>query len=460
MVPREFFTIAAGNLWRMKLRTGLTVAGVVIGVGALVAMLSFAFGMQKNVSAQFQSLDLLHTLHVLPPSTGGASDSTAAAADSLPTAIDDEVLARIAALDGVAFVYPQDTFDAQLKWRDQEVTITAQALPTRFARERRFGELIAGRFFASDSAAEAVVSRRLLNKLEADADSLIGDTLTLKVVGRGELAREAMNHFLVDYGVSPRMRERIGRIAQVLLRLRGASRCTLVVSGVADLESGFGYRLYELLVPSRTAARLDRLSFRDPVQLLALLSAPGGTGYPLAVVTVEEGADQHAVSDEIEAMGLRTFSFIERFEDVLRAFLIFDLIVGIIGFIALVVAALGIINTMVMSILERTREIGILKSLGAQDGHIRWLFLVESCMIGLIGSLGGLALGWVISRIASFVAKRIMASQETPIVELFYIPPLAALGAILFGIVVSLLAGLYPAARAVKVDPVHALRHE
>jgi putative ABC transport system permease protein len=143
-----------------------------------------------------------------------------------------------------------------------------------------------------------------------------------------------------------------------------------------------------------------------------------------------------------------------------RGFLVFDAMVGVIGFIAMVVASLGIVNTMVMSILERTREIGILKSLGAEDGQIRQLFLVETALIGLIGSLLGLLLGWVISRIASVVVKRIMTAQEVPPLDLFHLPFLLVLGAIAFGIGVSLAAGLYPAARAARVDPVQALRRE
>jgi putative ABC transport system permease protein len=115
---------------------------------------------------------------------------------------------------------------------------------------------------------------------------------------------------------------------------------------------------------------------------------------------------------------------------------------------------------MVMSILERTREIGILKTLGAEDGQIRLLFLIETALIGLIGSLLGLGLGWGITRIGSLVVKRIMVAQDVPPLEMFHIPFYLVLGAIAFGVGVSLAAGLYPAGRAARVDPVQALRGE
>jgi putative ABC transport system permease protein len=466
MIAREFVTMAAGNLWRMKLRSGLTVAGVVIGIGALVAMLSFAFGIQKNVAREFRSLGLLYTLHVLPSgpveeaARPGPHRTTAIDTTPPEVPLDDDRLAQIAALPGVALVYPQDTFDAQVMWSTRTTSVTAQVLPAAYVEKRSIGELIAGRFFASDSVPEAVISRELADELGASAETLIGDTLVLKVAGRAELAREVVAH-ATDRRMIPRsLAPFLQQLTDGILPHLGDNSRTLRVCGVAELKSGFGFRLHDILLPPGVASGIDRLSFRNPLELLARINAGPGEGYRLAVVTLDPYANRRAIADSIEALGLRTFSFSDRLGEMRRAFLIFDLIVGVIGFIALVVASLGIVNTMVMSILERTREIGILKSLGAEAGQIRWLFLIESGLIGLIGSCGGLGLGWMVSRIASLVAKRIMTAQEVPVVELFAIPPAVALGAVAFGAALSLAAGLYPAARAARVDPVQALRHD
>src|SRR5262249_50776907 len=97
--------------------------------------------------------------------------------------------------------------------------------------------------------------------------------------------------------------------------------------------------------------------------------------------------------------------------------------VALLGFIALFVASLGIANTMIMSILERTREIGILKSLGAEDGEVRALFLAEAATIGLLGSMAGILLGLAVSRVASLIAHAVMRRQEIPPIEMFYLPP-------------------------------------
>lgn len=445
---REFAALAAGNLWRMKLRSALTAAGVVVGIGALVAMLSFAFGVQRNVARQFREIGLFETLHVLPAAEG----------DTLR--LNDEALERIAALPGVALVYPQETFDAQLEWPGHEHAVTAQALPARFAEKRNPGPLAAGRFFARDDAAEVVLHTRLLEALELPADSLLGRRVTLRTAGVGQLAAGLILGLLRDRELPPELWRLASEAATASAALLGRDRIELTVCGVAELQSGFGFRVQDVLVPSETARRLDRLSFSDPFDLLARLNNLGRSGHALAVVTLENAGASERVRGEIEAMGLRVISFADQFGEMRRGFLVFDLIVGVLGFIALFVAALGIANTMAMSIVERTREIGVMKSLGAEDGHIRGLFLVESGLLGLLGSLGGVALGWLVSRIGDLVVRRVFAAQELPPIGLFHLPALLALGAVCFGVLVSLLAGGYPAARAARVDPVEALRRD
>jgi len=154
------------------------------------------------------------------------------------------------------------------------------------------------------------------------------------------------------------------------------------------------------------------------------------------------------------------FSISDQISEIKKGFLIMDSILGAIGSIALLIAALGIINTMIMSIIERRREIGIMKSIGASEGNIRMIFFVEAGAIGLIGAIFGLILGWIFTKIANFVMNRFILGDDQPVVNLFYFPMWLIAGAIIFSLLISLLAGLYPAARAAKTDPIKALRHE
>jgi len=132
----------------------------------------------------------------------------------------------------------------------------------------------------------------------------------------------------------------------------------------------------------------------------------------------------------------------------------------VVGLIALTVASLGIINTMVMSITERRREIGVLRSLGADQTDIKLLFLIESAMIGSIGAIIGILFGWSITRLISLIVQHYMEREGIDPIEMFALPLWLVVTAFLFGLLVSLVAGYYPASRAAKVDPVQALRGE
>jgi putative ABC transport system permease protein len=211
-------------------------------------------------------------------------------------------------------------------------------------------------------------------------------------------------------------------------------------------------------VPVKAAQGIPRLGFSSVWDLLK------GRGqadtYGSIYVRVKRMTDMQPVRETLEKAGLNVFSISDQLKEIRRGFLIVDSILGAIGTIALIVAALGIANTMVMSILERTREIGIMKAIGATEAAIKMIFFVEAATIGVIGALLGLVLGWGVTRVANLVVNaHLMPEGEMP-VNLFYFPIWLILGAIGFSIVISLVAGLYPATRAARIDPVEALRHD
>jgi putative ABC transport system permease protein len=213
-----------------------------------------------------------------------------------------------------------------------------------------------------------------------------------------------------------------------------------------------------VIVPMKAARNIPRLGFSSVWELLG--NRREQDAYNSFYVRVKNMEDLRPARDAIEEMGLHVFSISDQLREIKRAFLIMNSILGAIGTIALIVAALGIINTMVMSILERTREIGIMKAIGGSEDEIRMVFFVEAAVIGLVGALFGLALGWGVTRIANVVFNSQLRPAGEPMVDMFYFPPWLILGAIAFSVVVSLAAGLYPAVRAARVDPVEALRHD
>jgi putative ABC transport system permease protein len=225
--------------------------------------------------------------------------------------------------------------------------------------------------------------------------------------------------------------------------------------------------------PTETKYTIAGIVERDPAGALGgalglsglmipLSKAKAANRMPYQSVTVKVTASQFTqdVEEEIKKQGYGAFSINDALEGAKRAFLILDIVLGLIGSIALAVSSLGIVNTMVMSILERTREIGIMKAIGGSDRDIRRIFLIEASAIGCLGGIAGVALGWAVGRVINVGAHIYIQQQGGTPGNLFSLPPWLIGGAIGFSIAVSLIAGSYPAARAAKLNPIEALRHD
>ncbi|PYY01278.1 MAG: hypothetical protein DMG64_14820 [Acidobacteria bacterium] len=203
----------------------------------------------------------------------------------------------------------------------------------------------------------------------------------------------------------------------------------------------------------------------EPMQMTQVRLAgdrdPLSNSYQALIVRVSRSAQVEPVEDKIKQLGYNTFSLLDATRSLRKFFAILDLFLGIFGSLALAVASLGIINTLVMSILERRREIGIMKAIGASDGDVQKLFFAEAGAMGIFGGTLGVVLGWIIGRVINFGTRVYMQRQQqfTPD-DVWLVPLWLVLGAIGFSLMVSLVAGLYPAARAARLDPVQALRYD
>jgi ABC-type antimicrobial peptide transport system permease subunit len=486
MIFRDLVMVSIGNLWRMKLRTLLTVSGVVIAIGAFIAMLSFGAGNQAHIKKEFDQLGLFTTMQVYPKKDSEKSDSTAHAP------LDSAAIDRLSRVPGVKLVYPYDAFSLKVTFEDSTIASKAQALPLGAIQTPLFSRIV-GKPFESDSARAVIIGEELRNELGvASSDSLIGKSVILTV--RVSTIDSGLAHILVDGDETlvdrlkqiefdslfrrtylqqiayTELNAAVKRFMNGFLNARQVLCDTLTVCGVIEDRNEGRLRIESVIVPMATARKFTTSGFSEnPADIFAAMSAgrlftvageSAGRNYSKVTLDLDPHILQKTIKDSVEALGFRTFSFAEQFEQIQRFFLYFDLGLGVIGLIALLTASLAITNTMVMSILERKREIGVLKSLGADDRDIKFLFLAESGMIGCIGSVAGILLGWAVSRGISAIAKMFMAREGIPPVELFALPFWLIAVAFGVGLAVSIVAGLYPATRAARIDPIEALRSD
>jgi putative ABC transport system permease protein len=466
--------LAFANLRRTKLRTFLTTLGVVIGIGALSSMVSFGTGMQKNITDAFAANDLFTSITVTPKeielheiASGNVAEmANALKRESIP--LTDSLLHEIKNIPGVKIAYPNLEFPARVVLLGDSTTARVHAMPSAMGTYKPFDDLLAGSFFTSDTAwqiilREEFIQRLKIRLLDNNSDAILSKEDSVhgfKLVHPDSLINKTLRLVSLSMNAS-----RIPGVVSNMMRNKPEMPFDETISemkivGITRRTSEFGRNAFNggVLIPIGTAQKIPQLSFSSVWDLLG--SKNSGDAYGSIQVRVENMQQIDPVAEHLRNMNVGVFSIIDQLDEIKRVFLILNSLLGAVGAIALIVAGLGIINTMVMSILERQREIGIMKAIGGSEKEIRMIFFTEVGVIGLIGALAGLVLGWLVTQVATMVVNTQILPDGTEPVNLFYFPAWLIVGAIAFAIIISLAAGLYPAARAARIDPVRALRHD
>jgi putative ABC transport system permease protein len=447
----DYIEQSFSNLWKKKLRTVLTIFGVMIGIGALVSMFSFGQGIQDNITNTFNELQLFNYVSIYPRSENNQKiphsedPNTPEQAGLYTQILDDEFIRDVTEIEGVESAFPEVRFPAMIRFNEQEKFSLVQVLPADICQSGLM-KLRAGRPYSPDDSNALIISDSLLRRMKVrEPEAVIGQEIEISTL-------------TVDLSLS--------NIPNIISFLRGKGlpfsrqsyQFTIVgVTGQMGFAGPMPVRSDVFIMPAESE-NMNKLSLTSIWDLFQ--SSQQAKGYSMVNIKLSSTKYIEPVKAQMEDLGFRTFALIDHLEEIQTGFIFMNMFLFAVGMIAITVAALGIINTMVMSILERYKEIGIMKAVGASDGDVKKIFFFESGAIGFLGGVLGLILGWLVSIIINQIINYFMAKQGVPYMDYFSFRWWLVSGAIVFSVLISLAAGVYPTIRAARVDPVVALRHD
>jgi putative ABC transport system permease protein len=446
--------LAFRNLRESIFRNSLTTIGISVGVASLVAMLSLGIGLQQLASQRLQKSGLFDT--VVVTSRRDLRNFREPREDGpLPAespVLDEPARGKIEQLPGVVEAYPDIRFSTEFRFDDKpHLTMVAGVPPSAKNNNDAFDGMQGG-FFSAEASPEVILQKSFAEELLDIKPKPGTDDTNIADLAKPLLGKELTMRY-AERTASPTSKGPVDGAAYSVV----SRQQTLKIVGVTDVDpdSMRGAARARVFVPLKLAQDLHVMqsSLRDA-------SPSDAATYTSISVRVGNPNRVPAVEDAIKKMGFSAFSLVDATRSMRQFFAVLDGFLAIFGSLALAVASIGIVNTLVMAILERRREIGIMKALGASDADVRGLFFAEAGAMGLVGGTVGVTLGWVIGRLINFGTNIYLQRQHFPPAQIWSVPLWLVLSTIAFSIVVSLLSGLYPAARAAHLDPVQALRYE
>jgi putative ABC transport system permease protein len=439
----DIIRLIFGNLNRRKGRVALTAVGVVIGTAAVVILVSLAIGLQKNANEQLYGIGDLTQIQVSPSYGGGGvvyasgkggGGGTGGAADS-PTLLTNLALDDLRQIPGVVAVIPRDYLMGSLTLKFNRLEAGANIIgigtddlsslgiePAQGVTELKRGTVLVGPMVASNFYDP---NWRPGQETPTPPD-LYDQQVTFVFIKWDQNGNEV--HKTLSY-----------RVAGVLSQTQGESDWSI-------------YMRLDELKPLNEWVTGRRINYNKD-------------GYSMVIVKVDSVDHVLDINDQITAMGFQAYTPQSFVKGINNFYLVLQIIFGGVGAIALLVAAIGIANTMAMAILERTREIGLMKAVGATNRDVLSIFLGEAAGIGFLGGLGGVLVGWLAGEGINVIALVYLAQQSA---SQGGMPPSVAVStpawlpafALVFSTLIGLISGLYPALRAATLVPVQALKYE
>lgn len=380
------------------MRTLLTILGMSVGIAAIIFLVSFGYGLQNTLLKKITTSDALVTLDVSPSKTDGEQ------------ILNDATVETLRSIPDVVDIIPVLELASQGKFDD--ITLDVNSISSSAALLKSEGlKIEQGRLFTKDETQNIVITSAVAKVFNTPPEEMLDKTVSLTL-------------FQND------------------------------AAGQTDKESSF--------TPQNTYKIIGVVSGEENTIYLSINSL---TGFPLTAYTklkvkCASTGTLNSVRSEIEQRGFVASSISETIDQANKVFSVVQMVLMVFGMIALIVSAIGMFNTMTIALLERTEEIGIMKAIGASSGSISMMFVMESTLMGFLGALGGVILGYAEGEILNVLINLVANRFGGESVDLFFSPLWFISTVIAFGAFVGFLTGLFPARKASKIDTLEALRYK
>ena len=446
----DLLRMSTANLFKRKVRTILTVLGVVIGVASIVVMVSLGLGLNKATMESLQDYASLTAITVTPPyNAEGSSEKD-------KKFLDDNLVQELERIPHVQTVDPYLDIDVLAKYGVYEGYFTLRGMPVQ----------------AFDSMNIEVGQGTLPQEGAGELQIFLGNQIITNFYNAKTY------EYYWDTGVLPD----VDLMNDSIFYILDQERYYQSQSGSSNEEGGAVKKAKKYLFTTCGIGAGDENTYNshsysaycDINELLPILkkefkgrAIPGqptnSKGKPYKevyysglIINVDDMKNVADVTQMITDMGYQAYNDAEWIESEQQTLNMIEAVLGGIGAVSLLVAAIGITNTMMMSIYERTKEIGIMKVLGCDMRNIGALFLLEAGCIGFFGGVVGLILSYSMSGVINYL----VANSGMGVDTISYIPFWLAGMALLFAILVGMIAGFFPARRAMKLSPLAAIHNE
>ena len=385
------------------MRTFLTILGVSVGIGTVLFLVSLGYGLQRVVLNKITTADTLLSLDVSPGSSGLIS-------------LDKSSLEKIKEIKEVTEMSPVINLNAQISFGELTGDSLVYGVDSSFFRLNGV-KTIEGDLFDDSEEAPILLSTAAVKLFNIELKNILKKEIYLNLfLNEGEQGAGDKD------GVAAKSVKRDTKY---------------VVKGIVDDDNAsFVY------IPEKTIRDLNINS------------------YSQVKVKIISDTKMEEVRGRIIDMGFIASSLSDTINQANKIFRIIQIILSLFGLIALIVSSIGMFNTMTVTLLERINEIGIMRSIGASSGDIRSMFLVESLLMGFLGGIGGIAIGYLSSAIVNFGINLLAKNFGGQALDLFYQPTWFIGFIIVFSTIIGLLTGVYPSHRASSLNPLDALRYK